>query len=247
MCDMTHSYVWHDSFTCATWLLHLCDMTLIHMWILRWLWVRDIQMTHWLWDVLITHRVEFFSFFLWWGESDLSLRTLKYLGPTLTFFRAIYEPRPHIVFGFGSVIICTRVRECMRVCVCATKVDSDGDRNCQVRCGTWEELICSCCCSMDWTLLCLWWCRFIADMMMYRHHHIYNDVDSTWLHVFYLTLLYVWRMMIHLTLWYIWWFNNIVYMMMSNIIVYVIKSVAMWASLPIWNEREIHTYIHTDM
>jgi len=140
MCDMTHSYVWHDSFTCATWLLHLCDMTLIHMWILRWLWVRDIQMTHWLWDVLITHRVEFFSFFLWWGESDLSLRTLKYLGPTLTFFRAIYEPRPHIVFGFGSVIICTRVRECMRVCVCATKVDSDGDRNCQVRVcvSVWE-------------------------------------------------------------------------------------------------------------
>jgi len=27
MCDMTHSYVWHDSFMCVTWLIHMCDMT----------------------------------------------------------------------------------------------------------------------------------------------------------------------------------------------------------------------------
>jgi len=27
MCDMTHSYVWRDSFTCATWHIHMCDMT----------------------------------------------------------------------------------------------------------------------------------------------------------------------------------------------------------------------------
>ena len=26
-CDMTHSYVWHDSFICVTWLIHMCDMT----------------------------------------------------------------------------------------------------------------------------------------------------------------------------------------------------------------------------
>jgi len=34
MCDMTHSYVWHvthlymwhDSFICVTWLIHMCDM-----------------------------------------------------------------------------------------------------------------------------------------------------------------------------------------------------------------------------
>ena len=37
MCDMTHLYVWHDSFICVTWLIHMCDMThscvpwLIHM------------------------------------------------------------------------------------------------------------------------------------------------------------------------------------------------------------------------
>jgi len=33
MCDMTHSYVWHDSFTCVTWLIHMCDMT--RTWALR--------------------------------------------------------------------------------------------------------------------------------------------------------------------------------------------------------------------
>jgi len=27
MCDMTLSHVWHDSFTCVTWLFHMCDMT----------------------------------------------------------------------------------------------------------------------------------------------------------------------------------------------------------------------------
>jgi len=25
--DMTHSYVWHDSFICVTWLIHMYDMT----------------------------------------------------------------------------------------------------------------------------------------------------------------------------------------------------------------------------
>jgi len=29
MCDTTHSYVWHDSFT---WLIHMCDMTPLCMW-----------------------------------------------------------------------------------------------------------------------------------------------------------------------------------------------------------------------
>ena len=27
MCDMTHSYVWHESFICATWLIRVRDMT----------------------------------------------------------------------------------------------------------------------------------------------------------------------------------------------------------------------------
>jgi len=27
MCDMTHSCVWHDSFICVTWLIHMCDVT----------------------------------------------------------------------------------------------------------------------------------------------------------------------------------------------------------------------------
>jgi len=32
MCDMTHSYVWHDSSICVTWLIHMCDMTHPYMW-----------------------------------------------------------------------------------------------------------------------------------------------------------------------------------------------------------------------
>jgi len=27
VCDMTHSYVWHVSFMCATWLIHMCGMS----------------------------------------------------------------------------------------------------------------------------------------------------------------------------------------------------------------------------
>jgi len=29
---MTHSHVWHDSFTCVTWLVHAWDITHIHVW-----------------------------------------------------------------------------------------------------------------------------------------------------------------------------------------------------------------------
>jgi len=30
--DMTHSYVWHDSFICVTWLIHMCDVTHLYVW-----------------------------------------------------------------------------------------------------------------------------------------------------------------------------------------------------------------------
>ena len=30
--DMTHSYMWHDSFMCVTWLIHVCDMTHSYVW-----------------------------------------------------------------------------------------------------------------------------------------------------------------------------------------------------------------------
>jgi len=29
---MTHLYVWHDSFICVTWLIHMCDMTHSYVW-----------------------------------------------------------------------------------------------------------------------------------------------------------------------------------------------------------------------
>jgi len=32
MCDMTHSYVWHNSFICATGHIHMCDMTHSYAW-----------------------------------------------------------------------------------------------------------------------------------------------------------------------------------------------------------------------
>jgi len=39
MCDMTHSYVWHDSFICVTWLIHMCDMTHSYVWHDSWRYV----------------------------------------------------------------------------------------------------------------------------------------------------------------------------------------------------------------
>jgi len=32
MCNMTHAYVWHDSFECVTWLIGTCDMTHSYVW-----------------------------------------------------------------------------------------------------------------------------------------------------------------------------------------------------------------------
>jgi len=31
VCGMTHSYVWHDSCMCVTWLIHMCVMTLVQV------------------------------------------------------------------------------------------------------------------------------------------------------------------------------------------------------------------------
>jgi len=32
MCDMIHPYVYHDSFICVTWLIHMCDTTHSYVW-----------------------------------------------------------------------------------------------------------------------------------------------------------------------------------------------------------------------
>jgi len=32
MCDITHWFVWHDSFVCVTWLIYMCDMTHLYVW-----------------------------------------------------------------------------------------------------------------------------------------------------------------------------------------------------------------------
>jgi len=47
ICDMTHSYVWRDSFICRTWLIHMCNMT---DWQVSWTgnnWRNVCDMTHW--------------------------------------------------------------------------------------------------------------------------------------------------------------------------------------------------------
>jgi len=36
MWDMTHSYVWHDSFICETWLIHMCDIFDMARWYAAW-------------------------------------------------------------------------------------------------------------------------------------------------------------------------------------------------------------------
>ena len=41
VCDMTHSYVWHDSFICVTWLIHMRD-TLCSFSCVTWLWVSHV-------------------------------------------------------------------------------------------------------------------------------------------------------------------------------------------------------------
>jgi len=47
---MTHLYVWHDSFICVTWLIHMCDMTHSHVWhdsFIRVTWrIHTCDMTH---------------------------------------------------------------------------------------------------------------------------------------------------------------------------------------------------------
>jgi len=43
MCDMTRSYVQHDSFTCVTRFIHVCNISrvvgLVCVWVWVWVWV----------------------------------------------------------------------------------------------------------------------------------------------------------------------------------------------------------------
>jgi len=63
MCDMTHSYVCHDSFICVTWLIHMCDMTHSHVWHVSFTYVT------WLIHVVkIRLRAALFTPFIWKGR-----------------------------------------------------------------------------------------------------------------------------------------------------------------------------------
>ena len=53
MCDMTHSYVRHDSFICVTWLIHMCNMAHSYVWHNSFM--SHIRMTN-MWDM--THSFE---------------------------------------------------------------------------------------------------------------------------------------------------------------------------------------------
>ena len=59
-CDMTHSYVWHDSFICVTCLIHTCDMTQSYVWHdafihVTWL-IHTCDMTHsFVWHASFIH------------------------------------------------------------------------------------------------------------------------------------------------------------------------------------------------
>jgi len=65
MCDMTHSYVWHDSFICVTWHIRMCDMTHLYVWrdsFIRMTWpIRICDMTHsYVWphsSICVTWRI----------------------------------------------------------------------------------------------------------------------------------------------------------------------------------------------
>jgi len=43
---MTHLYVWHNSFTCVIWLIHMCDITHSHVWHDSFIYVCDIAHSH---------------------------------------------------------------------------------------------------------------------------------------------------------------------------------------------------------
>jgi len=63
VCDMTRSCVWHDSFMCVTWLIHLCDMTRSCVW-------RD-SLTYMTWRIRfsdLTHSPAWHDIFAEWHD-----------------------------------------------------------------------------------------------------------------------------------------------------------------------------------
>jgi len=58
MFGMTHSHVWHDLFTCVTWLISMCDMTHSHVWHMThsYVWYDSVIRVTWLIHVCdLTH------------------------------------------------------------------------------------------------------------------------------------------------------------------------------------------------
>jgi len=50
--SMTHSYLWHDSLMCATWLIHMCDLMHSYLWHGPW-----SYMGHGVWKIDVTIHV----------------------------------------------------------------------------------------------------------------------------------------------------------------------------------------------
>ena len=58
MCDMPHSYVWHASFICVIWLIHMCGMnhpsSVWHDWPSR-VWHDSFAPWRWEWGIYCSH------------------------------------------------------------------------------------------------------------------------------------------------------------------------------------------------
>jgi len=57
-CDMTHSYVQHDSFICATWLIHIFHMNRHDTFMRNWTTSRTVSDNGYTWIRYVTHRNE---------------------------------------------------------------------------------------------------------------------------------------------------------------------------------------------
>ena len=79
MCNMTHSYAWHDSFICVTWLIHMCDVTYSYVWqnsfmCVTWL-IHMCDMTHscvWHGSFIrvtwLIHMCDIAHLYVWYGS-----------------------------------------------------------------------------------------------------------------------------------------------------------------------------------
>ena len=109
ICDTTYLYLWHDSFVCVTWLVHMCDMNHLYAWHNSFICVTWLI---WKWDMTwLIHMGDMTHSYVW-ADSFIRVTSL---------IHTCDMTHPH-AWHDSFILVQSSVKRYPQMCICVVNV-----------------------------------------------------------------------------------------------------------------------------